>query len=134
MGLVGLNRIELFTGMHPYFNQTWGYMATPFSIVLAWHVVRRRTRGGLLLFAAFLGILAFAYPLALPIPLIAAIVFWGFERRRRGLPLIRRPRLRSQEVSCCGSCRCSSCCSCRCRACSRRRPRRRACSRRATRS
>jgi hypothetical protein len=97
MGLVGMNRIELFTGMHPYFNQTWGYMATPFSVVLAWHVVRHRTRGGVLLFAAFLGVLAFAYPLALPIPLFAAIVFAGFERRRRGLSLLRIPRLRSKR-------------------------------------
>ena len=77
MGLVGMNRIELFTAMHPYFNQTWGYMATPFSIVLAWYVVRHRSRGGVMLFAGFLGVLAFAYPLALPVPLLAAIVFAG---------------------------------------------------------
>jgi hypothetical protein len=97
MGLVGINRIELFTGMHPYFNQTWGYMATPFAVVLAWHVVRHRTRGGVMLFAAFLGVVAFAYPLALPIPLLPAIVFAGFERRRRGLSLLRIPRLRSKR-------------------------------------
>ena len=30
--------------MHPYFNQTWGYMTMPFAIVLAWWVVRRRHR------------------------------------------------------------------------------------------
>ncbi len=97
MGLVGLNRIELFTAMHPYFNQTWGYMATPFAIVLAWHVVRRRSRGGVMLFAAFLGVVAFAYPLALPIPLLPAIIFAAFERRRRGLSLLRIPRLRSKR-------------------------------------
>jgi hypothetical protein len=97
MGLVGMNRIELFTGMHPYFNQTWAYMATPFAIVLAWHVVSRRTAGGVLLFFAFLGVLAFAYPLSLPVPLFAAIIFAGFERRRRGLALVRRPRLRSKK-------------------------------------
>jgi hypothetical protein len=97
MGLVGLNRIELFTGMHPYVNQTWGYMAMPFAIVLAWHVARQQTRGGLLLLAAFLGVLTFAYPLAMPIPLIATIVFWGFERRRRGRSLLRLPRLRSKR-------------------------------------
>src|SRR5436305_5784732 len=56
MGLVGLNRIELFTGMHPYVNQTWGYMAMAFAIVLAWHAVQAPTRGGLVLFAAFLGV------------------------------------------------------------------------------
>jgi len=97
MGLVGLNRIELFTGMHPYFNQTWGYMAMPFAIVLAWHVVRRRSRGGLLLFAGFIGTLAFAYPLALPIPLIATFVFWALERRRQGRSLLRLPRLHSKR-------------------------------------
>jgi hypothetical protein len=97
MGLVGLNRIELFTGMHPYLNQTWGYMAMPFAIVLARHVVRRRTPGGLALFAAFLGVLTFAYPLAMPIPLLAAIVFWGFERRRQRRSLLRLPRLRSKR-------------------------------------
>ncbi|HUR87412.1 MAG TPA: hypothetical protein VMY78_18935 [Solirubrobacteraceae bacterium] len=97
MGLVGLNRMELFTGMHPYVNQTWGYMAMAFAIVLAWHVVRHRTAGGLILFAAFLGVLTFAYPLAMPIPLIAALVFLGFERRRQGLSLLRIPRLRSKR-------------------------------------
>ncbi|MEA2218644.1 MAG: hypothetical protein QOJ35_1270, partial [Solirubrobacteraceae bacterium] len=50
-----------------------------------------------LLFAAFIGVLAFAYPLALPVPLLAAIVFAGFERRRRGLSLLRIPRLRSKR-------------------------------------
>src|SRR3954451_3339896 len=97
MGLVRLNRMELFPGMHPYFNQTWGYMAMPFAIVLAWQVVRRRTAGGVLLFAAFLGVLTFAYPLAMPIPVIATIVFWGFERRRQGRSLLRLPRLRSRR-------------------------------------
>ena len=97
MGLVGLNRIALFTGMHPYFNQTWGYMALAFAIVLAWYAVRRRSRGGLLLFASFLGVLVFAYPLAMPVPLIAAIIFWGFERRRQGRSLLRIPRLRNKR-------------------------------------
>ena len=99
MGLVGLNRISLFTGMHPYYNQTWGYMALAFSIVLAWYAVRRRSRGGLLLFASFLGVLVFAYPLAMPIPLIAAIVFWAAERRRQGRsPLrVRIPRLQNKR-------------------------------------
>ncbi len=97
MGLVGLNRIELFTAMHPYVNQLWGYMAMPFAIALAWHVVRRRSPGGALLFAAFLGVLTFAYPLALPVPLIAVIFFWAFERRRQGRSLLRLPRLRSKR-------------------------------------
>jgi hypothetical protein len=97
MALIGLNRIALFTAMHPYFNQIWGFMAMPFAIVLAWHVVRRRTAGGWILLGAFLAILAFAYPLALPIPLMSLLVFLGFDRRRRGRPLVARPRLRSRR-------------------------------------
>ncbi len=95
MGLVGLDRMVLHTGMHPYFNQTWGYMAMPFAIVLAWYVVRRRSRGGLALLAAFLAVVAFAYPLALPIPVLAAVVFLGADRRRRGLTIV--PRLRGRD-------------------------------------
>ncbi len=97
MGLIGLNRIALHTTMHPYFNQTWGFFAMPFAIVLARHVVRRPTPGGLVLLVAFLAVLGAAYPLALPIPLMSAAVLYGFERRRRGLPLWRRPRLKSRR-------------------------------------
>jgi hypothetical protein len=97
LGALGLNRIALHTGMHPYFNQTWGYLALPFALVLSHRVVHDRTRGGMLLFAGFLALLAFAYPLALPIPLIAAATFTAFDRRRHGLPIVRRPRRPSRR-------------------------------------
>ncbi len=97
MALIGLNRMALFTAMHPYFNQIWGFMAMPFTIVLAWHVVRRGTLGGWILLGAFLALLAFAYPLALPVPLMAIVVFIAFERRRRGLRVIALPRMRSRK-------------------------------------
>ena len=97
MALIGLNRMALFTAMHPYFNQIWGFMAMPFAIVLAWHVVRRGSLGGWILLGAFLALLGFAYPLALPIPLMSIIVFLAFERRRRGLPVVALPRLRSRR-------------------------------------
>jgi hypothetical protein len=42
-------------------------------------------------------VLTFAYPLAMPVPLIAALFFWGFERRRQGRRLLRLPRLRSKR-------------------------------------
>ncbi|MCA1656207.1 MAG: hypothetical protein LC713_00555 [Actinobacteria bacterium] len=82
LGLVGLDRMVLHTVMHPYFNQTWGFFAMPFAIVLAWWALRaRRTRGGVVLLAMFLAICAFAYPLAVPIPLLALGVFLWPERR-----------------------------------------------------
>ncbi len=99
MGFAGLGRMVLHTGLNPYFNQTWGAMAMPFSLVLAWWLVRpgeppgQRRRTAVLL-AIFLGLLALAYPLALPIAATPLAVFLWRERRRRiaeGRPV---PRLR----------------------------------------
>jgi hypothetical protein len=99
MALAGCNRMVLHTGLNPYFNQTWGYFAMPFSIVLGWFVVqpaagedRRRTA---LLAALFLIVVVFAYPLAAPLPLMPIGVFLWLERRRAiaaGEPV---PRVRS---------------------------------------
>jgi hypothetical protein len=82
MGLVGLNPMVLHTVMHPYFNQTWGFFAMPFAVVLApLAAAGRRTPGSLSLLALFLAVCGFAYPLALPLPLLVlAVVLWP-ERR-----------------------------------------------------
>ena len=87
--ITGLNAMVLETVMHPYFNQTWGYFAFIFSLVLAWWAVRDRDRGAMALLAVFMVLGALAYPLALPIPGLAVIVFFLLdlrERRRKGLP------------------------------------------------
>jgi hypothetical protein len=110
MTLVGLDRMVVHTVVHPYFNQTWGFLTMAPSLVLAWRVVADQGKPGnrrtVALLALFLAIGAFAYPLALPIPLFGLIVFnWRDrrERRRRGetvgklLPSwIRRPRGRGR--------------------------------------
>jgi hypothetical protein len=83
MAIVGLDRIVLHTGMHPYFNQTWGYMTLPYALVLGWWAIRQRSRGGLALLALFLALGAFAYPLALPIPLTFLLFAWWVDRRAR---------------------------------------------------
>jgi hypothetical protein len=79
MALVALDRIVLHTAMHPYFNQTWGFFALPFALVVGPVAVRERSRGGLLLFALFLAVLGLAYPLALPIPLLAVAAAARFQ-------------------------------------------------------
>jgi hypothetical protein len=68
--------------MHPYFNQTWGFFAMPFAVVLApLAAAGRRKPGSLALLALFLVVCGFAYPLALPLPLLVlAVVLWP-ERR-----------------------------------------------------
>jgi len=97
MGLVALDRMVLHTGLHPYYNQTWGFFAFPFALVLAWAVFRppegggedaaRQAQhvraGGWALLALFVAICAFAYPLALPFPGIVLAVLWWLDRRRR---------------------------------------------------
>ena len=83
MAIVGLDRMVLHTGMHPYFNQTWGYLTLPFAIVLAWWVVRRPSLGGGILLALFLLVGAFAYPLAVPLPATVLAVMWWMQRRAR---------------------------------------------------
>jgi hypothetical protein len=87
MGLVGLDRMVVHTTVHPYYNQLWGFMTMAPALVLAWRWVADRgrapTRGSLGLLALFLAVGAFAYPLALPIPVIGLVVFYWRERRER---------------------------------------------------
>jgi hypothetical protein len=79
MAVVGLDRVVLQTAMHPYYNQLWGFFTLPFALLLAW-------RRAYALLALFLLVGAFAYPLALPIPLLAlAVMLWPERRRLRGL-------------------------------------------------
>ena len=89
MGISGLNAMVLHTALHPYFNQTWGYFAFLFTLPLGWWAVRDRHRGATALLALFMLVGALAYPLALPIPGLALVVFLAVdlrERRRRGDP------------------------------------------------
>jgi hypothetical protein len=82
MGLVGLNPMVLHTVMHPYFNQTWGFFAMPFAVALApYAAAGRRTPATLTLLALFVAVCGFAYPLALPLPLLALAVLLWPERR-----------------------------------------------------
>jgi hypothetical protein len=90
LAVVGLDRMVLHTVMTPYFNQTWGFATLPFALALSWWAVRHRSVAAAGLLALFLALGAFAYPLALPIPLAALGVFALADllrRRREGRPL-----------------------------------------------
>ena len=87
MAIAGLNAMVLHTVLHPYFNQLWGYFAFLFSLPLAWWAVRDRDRAAAALLVLFMLVGGLAYPLALPIPGLALVVFLAVdvrERRRRG--------------------------------------------------
>lgn len=82
MAVVGLDRVALHTTMHPYYNQLWGFFTLPFAILLAFWAARARTRGAYGLLVLMLVVGALAYPLAVPIPLIALVaLLWGSRRR-----------------------------------------------------
>jgi hypothetical protein len=85
MGVVGLDRMVLHTIMHPYFNQTWGFFAMSFALVLAWWAVHQPTRGGIALLALFCVVIFLSYPLAFPIALIPLLTF-AWEKRHAFSP------------------------------------------------
>ena len=79
MAVTGLNAMVLRTALNPYFNQTWGYFTLPFALVLGWWAVHHRSRGAAILLALFLTVGGLAYPLMLPIPLLAIAIFLWLE-------------------------------------------------------
>jgi len=88
MALAGLDRMALHTVLNPYFNQTWGFFALPFTLVLGWLVVQPglsgRSRAFTLALLALFGlVLVLAYPLAAPIPAVPMLVFLWSARRAR---------------------------------------------------
>jgi hypothetical protein len=88
MAVAGLDRLALFTALNPYFNQTWGWVTLPFTLVLGWWAVQpglspAARRGAIGLLALFALVLVLAYPLAAPIPAVPIVVFAVIERRRR---------------------------------------------------
>jgi len=88
MCFAALDRMALHTILHPYFNQTWGFVTLPFTLVLGWWAVQPglapSTRRGVIgLLALFALVLVLAYPLAAPIPAVPLIGFALGERRRR---------------------------------------------------
>lgn len=101
MFVATLDREALATIIHPYFNQTWGFFALPFTLVLGWWAVqpglsREARQGTVALLALFALVLVLAYPLAAPIPAVPLIVFALTGRSRRTAAGERAPRLRER--------------------------------------
>lgn len=86
MLVTGLNEMVLETALHPYFNQTWGYFTLAFSLVLGWWAVHHRSGRAAALLAFFLVVGGLAYPLMLPIPLLALAIFAWLEPVRLPSP------------------------------------------------
>jgi hypothetical protein len=83
---VGLDVAVLHLALHPYWNQLWGLATFPYALLFAWLAVHRRDPRALGLFVLTLVLGAFAYPLALPYPLVALVAFAVAERQLPPLP------------------------------------------------
>jgi hypothetical protein len=82
--LIGFTWVLQYLVWHPYWNQLWGTALMPFTILFGWHALESRNgRSGLACLLLLL-MLWFAYPLALPYPLVVlAGVLVAYWRRPR---------------------------------------------------
>ena len=82
MAVAVLDRWVFHLALHPYYNQLWGLLTLPFSLVLGWAWVRDRSQRTLIALVAVTGLGALAYPLMLPFPLLAIAGFALMDRDR----------------------------------------------------
>jgi hypothetical protein len=85
-----LDRRVFHLALHPYYNQLWGMLTLPFTIVAAYVYAIEPSRRALGMFIAFAVVGAFAYPLMLPFPILAGVGAWWLSGHR--LVLERPPR------------------------------------------
>jgi hypothetical protein len=92
MAVAVLDRRVFHLALHPYYNQLWGMLTLPFTILAAYLYAIEPSRRALAMFLAFVVVGAFAYPLMLPFPLLAGAGAWWLAGHR---PHLTRPPRRS---------------------------------------
>ncbi|MEA2495742.1 MAG: hypothetical protein QOJ29_3653 [Thermoleophilaceae bacterium] len=92
MAVAVLDRRVFHLALHPYYNQLWGMLTLPFTVLAAYLYAVEPSRRALALFVAFGVVGAFAYPLMLPFPLLAGAGAWWLSGRRIA---VGRPSRRS---------------------------------------
>ena len=73
MAVAVLDRRVFHLALHPYYNQLWGMLTLPFTILAAYLYALQPSRRAAGMFLAFAVVGAFAYPLMLPFPILAGI-------------------------------------------------------------
>src|SRR5436190_6146077 len=76
MAVAVLDRRVFHLALHPYYNQLWGMLTLPFTLLAAYLYAVQPSRRALGMFIAFAAVGTFAYPLMLPFPLITAAGAW----------------------------------------------------------
>ena len=80
--LAVLDHQVFHVALHPYYNQLWGLMTLPFSIVLGQAWVEGGSRKTFALFTLMTAVGLFAYPLMAPFALVPVAGFWFASGRR----------------------------------------------------
>ena len=81
---VGLSAITLHLAWHPYWNQLWGLAMMPYALLFGWSALETLDIRLGALCAIVVVMLALAYPLALPDPLVILVALAiGYGRRPR---------------------------------------------------
>jgi len=101
MAMVALAEHTLHLALEPFYNQLWGTLALPFTLLATWLYLTEPGRGTLALMVPFLLVGSLAYPLLAPFTLayiaLTAVVIW--RRRDPGespgwVAALRLPRSR----------------------------------------
>ena len=100
LALVPLDRVLLYLGAQPFYNQLWGVFALPLVLLTGFRFLREPSAWSAALFALFGALGAFAYPLMLPFPAVALglAAILDFRRARAAgrrppwWPSVRLPR------------------------------------------
>jgi hypothetical protein len=83
--LIGFTWILQYLAWHPYWNQLWGTALMPYTILFGWQALSRRDGWSAVACLLLLLMLWFAYPLALPYPLVillgVLVAYWQTPRR-----------------------------------------------------
>lgn len=87
---VGLSVVPLHLAWHPYWNQLWGFAVMPYVLLFGWQALERVDGRLAILCAVMIVLLALAYPLALPDPLVILLALAvAYRRRLRPQALLR---------------------------------------------
>jgi hypothetical protein len=82
--VIGFSWVAQYLAWHPYWNQLWGTALMPFTVLFGWRALASRDGRAAILFLISLVMLWFAYPLALPYPVVIVgallIAYWQRPR------------------------------------------------------
>ncbi|WP_249011738.1 hypothetical protein [Conexibacter sp. DBS9H8] len=82
--LIGFTWILQYLAWHPYWNQLWGTAMLPYALLFGWQAIESRDGTSAIACVVMLLMLWFAYPLAIPYPLVilAAVLAVNWQRPR----------------------------------------------------